>query len=119
MDIVIGINVFCCVFAGKNLRLFLYMLCARQASIVNGARGSGATVKVFRHNDAKQLEEIIREAIVGGITKTRRPWKKILVMVEGVYSMEGEICDLKSIVEVVKKCVVSEPRAQSIHHLPA
>jgi len=86
---------------------------------VNGARGSGATVKVFRHNDAKQLEEIIREAIVGGITKTRRPWKKILVMVEGVYSMEGEICDLKSIVEVVKKCVVSEPRAQSIHHLPA
>lgn len=32
--------------------------------------------------------------------RTHRPWKKILVMVEGIYSMEGEICDLKGIVQV-------------------
>jgi serine palmitoyltransferase len=38
-----------------------------------------------------------------GIPRTHRPWRKILVMVEGIYSMEGEICDLKSIVRVVKK----------------
>jgi serine palmitoyltransferase len=35
--------------------------------------------------------------------RTHRPWRKILVMVEGIYSMEGEICDLKSIIAVVKK----------------
>lgn len=35
-----------------------------------------------------------------GMPRTHRPWKKILVMVEGIYSMEGEICDLKGIVQV-------------------
>jgi serine palmitoyltransferase len=73
------------------------------ASIVNGARGSGAVIRVFRHNNAEDLEKILREAIVDGQPRTRRPWTKILVMVEGVYSMEGEICDLKSIVNVAKK----------------
>lgn len=34
-----------------------------------------------------------------GMPRTHRPWKKILVMVEGIYSMEGEICDLKGIVQ--------------------
>lgn len=72
-------------------------------SIVNGARASGATIKVFQHNDAQNLEAILREAIADGQPRTHRPWKKILVMVEGVYSMEGEICNLKEIVEVSKK----------------
>ncbi len=35
--------------------------------------------------------------------RTHKRWKKILVMVEGIYSMEGEICDLKGIVQVKKK----------------
>lgn len=73
------------------------------ASIVNGARASGAVIRVFKHNNAKNLEDILREAIVDGQPRTRRPWTKILVMVEGVYSMEGEICDLKNIVAVAKK----------------
>lgn len=34
---------------------------------------------------------------------THRPWKKILVIVEGIYSMEGEICRLREIVEITKK----------------
>ncbi len=75
------------------------------ASIVNGARASGATIRVFRHNNASNLEKILREAIVDGQPRTHRPWTKILVMVEGVYSMEGEICDLKSIIAVAKKWV--------------
>jgi len=72
-------------------------------SIVNGARASGAVIKVFQHNNAENLEAILREAIADGQPRTHRPWKKILVMVEGVYSMEGEICNLKSIVDVAKK----------------
>ncbi len=73
------------------------------SSIVAGSRASGAMVRTFVHNDAKSLERVLRDSIAGGMPRTHRPWKKILVMVEGIYSMEGEICDLKGIVEVVKK----------------
>ena len=72
-------------------------------SIVNGARASGAAIRIFRHNDIEHLEEIIREAIVLGRPRTRRPWNKIMVIVEGVYSMEGEYCDLRNVVAVCKK----------------
>jgi len=72
-------------------------------SIVNGSRSSGAHIRVFHHNDADDLERVLREAIALGMPRTRRPWKKILVMVEGIYSMEGEIVDLKNIVRVCKK----------------
>ena len=86
------------------------------ASIVNGARASGAVIRVFKHNNAKNLEKILREAIVDGQPRTRRPWSKILVMVEGVYSMEGEICDLKKIIGVAKKykCYTYVDEAHSI-----
>jgi serine palmitoyltransferase len=72
-------------------------------SIVNGARASGAAIRTFRHNDTKHLEEILREAIVMGRPRTRRPWNKILVIVEGIYSMEGEYCDLSNVVKVCKQ----------------
>lgn len=72
-------------------------------SIVNGARASGAAIRIFRHNSAKHLEEILREAIVMGRPRTRRPWNKILVIVEGIYSMEGEYCDLANVVKVCKR----------------
>ncbi len=72
-------------------------------SIVNGARTSGAAIRCFRHNDTKHLEEILKEAIVLGQPRTRRPFKKIMVIVEGIYSMEGEYCDLRNVVKVCKK----------------
>ena len=72
-------------------------------SIVNGARASGAAIRTFRHNDATNLELILREAIVYGQPRTRRPWNRILVVVEGIYSMEGEYCSLRNVVTVCKK----------------
>lgn len=72
-------------------------------SIVNGARASGAAIRIFRHNDMEHLEEILREAIVMGRPRTRRPWNKIMCIVEGIYSMEGEYCDLKNIVALCKR----------------
>ena len=72
-------------------------------SIVNGARASGAAIRTFRHNDTADLELILREAIVYGQPRTRRPWNRILVVVEGIYSMEGEYCDLRNVVTVCKK----------------
>lgn len=72
-------------------------------SIVNGARNSGSAIRCFRHNDTQHLEEILKEAIVMGQPRTRRPWKRIMVIVEGIYSMEGEYCDLRNVVRVCKK----------------
>jgi serine palmitoyltransferase len=45
----------------------------------------------------------LRRAIAEGMPRTRAPWKKIVVVIEGLYSMEGEICNLKEIVAVCKK----------------
>ena len=54
-------------------------------SLILGSRLSGATIKVFKHNNAQDLETKLKKAIVEGHPVTRRPWKKILIIVEGVY----------------------------------
>jgi len=72
-------------------------------SIVNGSRDSNAKVLVFKHNDTKDLEKLLRHAIAEGQPRTRRPWKKIVIIVEGIYSMEGEVCSLPEIVAIKKK----------------
>ncbi|ORY59055.1 serine palmitoyltransferase 2-like protein [Pseudomassariella vexata] len=70
------------------------------ASIRIGARLSGAVIRSFRHNDMDDLESRLREAIAQGQPRTHRPWKKILVAVEGLYSMEGTMCDLPGILRL-------------------
>ncbi|KAI0199976.1 serine palmitoyltransferase [Astrocystis sublimbata] len=70
------------------------------ASIRLGARLSGAVIRSFRHNDMSDLEKKLREAIAQGQPRTHRPWKKILVAVEGLYSMEGTMCDLPGILNL-------------------
>jgi len=73
------------------------------ASIVCGSRDSGAKILVFRHNDPKDLEQVLRDAIVEGQPRSRRPWQRIFIIVEGVYSMEGEIARLPEIIAIKKK----------------
>ena len=85
-------------------------------SIVTGARASGAKIKTFPHDDMAAVEKIVRKAIISGQPRTHRPWKKILIIVEGVYSMEGEVCDLAKVVEIKKKykCYLYLDEAHSI-----
>eukprot|EP01026_Neomeris_dumetosa_P001984 TRINITY_DN105158_c0_g1_i8.p1 TRINITY_DN105158_c0_g1~~TRINITY_DN105158_c0_g1_i8.p1 ORF type:complete len:409 (-),score=22.40 TRINITY_DN105158_c0_g1_i8:83-1309(-) len=66
-------------------------------SIVSGVRSTGAKVYVFRHNDCDHLEDLIRKCLV-----FQKP-KKMMIIVEGIYSMEGEIVNLKRIVQIKKK----------------
>ncbi|GJC81001.1 serine palmitoyltransferase 2 [Colletotrichum liriopes] len=73
------------------------------ASIRVGARLSGAVISSFKHNDVVDLERKLREAISQGQPRTHRPWKKILVAVEGLYSMEGTMCDLPGIMALKDK----------------
>ena len=63
------------------------------ASIIDACRLSYADVKKFKHNDMKSLEFILSEC--GDRGK--------LVVVDGVYSMEGDIAPLPEIVKVCKK----------------
>lgn len=73
------------------------------ASLVAGSRLSGAVLRTFKHNDANDLEEKLVHHIIKGQPKTGRPWKKILIMVEGIYSMEGTITPLPRLIELKKK----------------
>ncbi|OAX78761.1 hypothetical protein ACJ72_06928, partial [Emergomyces africanus] len=73
------------------------------ASIRFGSRLSGASIEIFKHNDVKALEKKLREVISQGQPRTHRPWKKILVVVEGLYSMEGTMCNLPGILALKKK----------------
>ncbi|GME86625.1 hypothetical protein B5S31_g5814 [[Candida] boidinii] len=72
-------------------------------SIRFGVRLSGASVKVFPHNDMDALERILIDAISQGQPKSHRPWNKILICVEGLYSMEGTFCNLPKLVELREK----------------
>ncbi|KAF8651518.1 hypothetical protein AX16_004714 [Volvariella volvacea WC 439] len=73
------------------------------ASIRFGVRLSGAQVRMFKHNDMDSLESLLRESISQGQPKTHRPWKKILLIVEGLYSMEGTLVNLPAIMDLKRK----------------
>ncbi|XP_040905485.1 serine palmitoyltransferase 3 [Toxotes jaculatrix] len=72
-------------------------------SLILGARLSGATIRVFKHNNMHSLEKMLREAVCSGQPRTHRPWRKILIMVEGIYSMEGSVVRLPEIIALKKK----------------
>eukprot|EP00455_Lapot_gusevi_P037351 TRINITY_DN4174_c0_g1_i5.p1 TRINITY_DN4174_c0_g1~~TRINITY_DN4174_c0_g1_i5.p1 ORF type:complete len:482 (+),score=49.98 TRINITY_DN4174_c0_g1_i5:102-1547(+) len=86
------------------------------SSIVVGSRCSAAKIRVFQHGDMKSLEKTIRQAIIEGQPGTGKPWTKIVILVEGVYSMEGDFCPLPEIVELKKKykCYLYVDEAHSI-----
>lgn len=73
------------------------------SSLALGCRLSTATIHVFRHNDMQDLERELRRQIVSGQPKSGRPWKKIVIIAEGIYSMEGSIVDLPELIRIKKK----------------
>ena len=87
------------------------------ASIRFGVRLSGANVRMFKHNNMDDLETLLREVISQGQPKTHRPWKKILVIVEGLYSMEGTLVNLPRMVELKNKYKVCTADPMSLPSL--
>ncbi|CAI5453274.1 unnamed protein product [Caenorhabditis angaria] len=73
------------------------------ASLVTGCRLSGATIKVFRHNDAAHCEQVLRDALCSVSPRTGQKYNKILIIIEGIYSMEGTIVNLPGFIEIKKK----------------
>ncbi|KAK6022298.1 aminotransferase, class I/II [Ostertagia ostertagi] len=83
------------------------------ASLVLGCRVSGATVKVFKHNSnfictffgfsAMDCEKHLRNALCHPSPKTGKPFNKVLIVIEGIYSMEGTIVNLPEFIRIKKK----------------
>ncbi|XP_059485608.1 serine palmitoyltransferase 2 isoform X2 [Neocloeon triangulifer] len=73
------------------------------ASLILGLRLSGATIRVFKHNNMESLRKLLHNAVVYGQPRSHRPWKKIFIVVEGVYSMEGSIVRLPEIVQLKRE----------------
>ncbi|HOA82448.1 MAG TPA: pyridoxal phosphate-dependent aminotransferase family protein [Thermodesulfovibrio thiophilus] len=63
------------------------------ASIVDGCRLSFGEVKRYKHNDIEDLERVLKEC----------NGKPKLVIVDGVFSMEGDIAKLPEVVKLCKK----------------
>ena len=64
------------------------------ASIIDGCRLSFADIKKYRHNDMEDLERIL-----GSLPSERGR----LIIVDGVFSMEGDLANLPEIVRLKKK----------------
>jgi 8-amino-7-oxononanoate synthase len=64
-------------------------------SILQGTLASGAHRRSFPHNDVATLDEIL--------TERRRSFEKVLIVVEGIYSMDGDMAPLPELVEVKRR----------------
>ena len=81
---------------GKGDVLILDKLC--HASLIDGARLSGATMRVFPHNDLDRLERHLLWA-AGQVARDGR----IVVVTESVFSMDGDLAPLAEIVALKEK----------------
>ena len=80
-------------FCGKN-DLILYDALAHN-SIDQGCRLSEATVKPFPHDDPVALESILKAQ--------RHKFEKVLIIIEGAYSMDGDIANVPAFVKLKKE----------------
>ena len=64
-------------------------------SIMQGANASKAGRRSFRHNDHAQLDGLLRDL--------RSQYRRVVIAIEGVYSMDGDYPDLPEFIEVKKR----------------
>jgi 8-amino-7-oxononanoate synthase len=78
------------------------------ASIYDGVRLGGADIKVFAHNNPSHLEKVLKNLNT----------KRVMVCIEGVYSMDGDLANLPELIPICKrygaKILVDEAHATLI-----
>ncbi|MHA6250595.1 glycine C-acetyltransferase [Oceanobacillus sp. CAU 1775] len=67
------------------------------ASIIDGCRLSKAKILRYEHSDMDDLRQKAKEAVESGL------YKKIMVITDGVFSMDGDIAKLPEIVEIAEE----------------
>lgn len=65
------------------------------ASIIDGSRLSRANKGIYKHSDMDSLEAVLKES--------RDKYKNILIITDGVFSMDGDIAKLPEIVQLAEK----------------
>ena len=65
------------------------------ASIIDGMKLSGTKFFRYRHLDYENLEELLK--------KNRNSYKKALIISESVFSMDGDIADIRKLIELKQK----------------
>src|SRR5690606_14746119 len=65
------------------------------SSIIQGANLSGARRRPFPHNDWRELDQILEDI--------RDDYRRVLIVVEGVYNMEGDIAPLPELIEIRRR----------------
>ena len=65
------------------------------ASIIDGIKLSGAPFQRFIHNDFNRLERIL--------AKEHGKWDRIIVVVESIYSMDGDSTDLDALIDLKRR----------------
>ncbi|MCX6967308.1 MAG: 8-amino-7-oxononanoate synthase [Verrucomicrobia bacterium] len=81
--------------AGKGDVIILDKLA--HASLIDGARLSGATLRVFPHNDLEKLESHLQWA------RETHPEARVVVVTESVFSMDGDRAPLAEIVQIKER----------------
>lgn len=79
---------------GKEDFIVLDKLC--HACLVDGSRLSGATIRVFPHNDLGKLARLLASI------RAKQPHARILVATESVFSMDGDLCPLRETVDLTE-----------------
>ena len=79
---------------GKNDFVLLDKLC--HACLIDAAKLSGATIRVFPHNDLAKLKSLLASI------RAKSADAQILVATESVFSMDGTICPLSNLLDVVE-----------------
>jgi glycine C-acetyltransferase len=72
------------------------------ASIIDGMRLSKAPRKIYPHADIEALRTILEEAVRDGRPGSGEPYRLILVVTDGVFSMDGDIAPLPGIVDAAE-----------------
>ncbi|MAB59431.1 MAG: 8-amino-7-oxononanoate synthase [Verrucomicrobiales bacterium] len=80
----------------KGDTVILDKLC--HASLIDGSRLSGATLRTFPHNDLEKLERILKSVTDNKVSNTR-----ILIVTEGIFSMDGDSSPILEIIKLKKK----------------
>ncbi|WP_240963727.1 aminotransferase class I/II-fold pyridoxal phosphate-dependent enzyme [Luteolibacter luteus] len=80
---------------GKDDVVVLDKLC--HASLIDGARLSGAVIRVFPHNDVPKLDRLLE------VIRKKQAGARVIVVTESVFSMDGDLCPLREIIETKDK----------------
>jgi 8-amino-7-oxononanoate synthase len=81
--------------ADKDDVVVLDKLC--HASLIDGAKLSGAVLRVFPHNHVGKLESHLEWA------GRKHPGRRVLIVTESVFSMDGDRAPLRELVEIKKR----------------